>query len=52
MTVLAEPAELVKNALQKSGLETPMLSNPFSREEKKRRLSTTCEKFCLCLNWI
>ncbi|MBE4618555.1 GTP cyclohydrolase I FolE [Vibrio navarrensis] len=38
MTVLAEPAELVKNALQKSGLETPMLSNPFSREEKKEQI--------------
>ncbi|MFA0086692.1 GTP cyclohydrolase I FolE [Vibrio sp. 10N.286.49.C2] len=38
MSALSESAILVKEALSKRGLETPMLPNTVSREEKKERI--------------
>jgi GTP cyclohydrolase I len=38
MSDLSESAKLVKEALSKRGLETPMLPNQISREEKKERI--------------
>lgn len=38
MSGLSESAQLVKQALEKRGLETPMAPNPFSREEKKEKI--------------
>ncbi|MCJ2378253.1 GTP cyclohydrolase I FolE [Vibrio sp. ZSDZ34] len=38
MSDLSETAKLVKEALSKRGLETPMLPNQISREEKKERI--------------
>lgn len=35
---LSESAKLVKDALERRGLETPMLSNMVSREEKKEKI--------------
>ncbi|MDV7103579.1 GTP cyclohydrolase I FolE [Vibrio sp. TH_r3] len=38
MSGISESAKLVKDALEKRGLETPMLPNEVSREEKKDRI--------------
>ncbi|MBE3660495.1 GTP cyclohydrolase I FolE [Vibrio navarrensis] len=38
MSGLSESAKLVKDALEKRGLETPMVPNQFSREEKKEKI--------------
>ncbi|MGF1908441.1 GTP cyclohydrolase I FolE [Vibrio kasasachensis] len=38
MSGLSESAKLVKDALESRGLETPMVGNEFSREEKKDRI--------------
>ncbi|MFC1235544.1 GTP cyclohydrolase I FolE [Vibrio sp. DW001] len=38
MSGISDSAQLVKDALEQRGLETPMLPNQVSREEKKRRI--------------
>ena len=38
MSELSESAKLVKAALENRGLETPMLPNQYSREEKKEKI--------------
>ncbi|EFP96585.1 GTP cyclohydrolase I FolE [Vibrio caribbeanicus] len=38
MSELSESAKLVKAALESRGLETPMLPNQYSREEKKEKI--------------
>ncbi|CAM3229099.1 GTP cyclohydrolase I FolE [Vibrio neptunius] len=38
MSGLSESAKLVKDALESRGLETPMLPNQISREEKKEKI--------------
>ncbi|WP_428774853.1 GTP cyclohydrolase I FolE [Vibrio sp.] len=38
MSALSESAKLVKDALESRGLETPMRTNSFSREEKKEQI--------------
>lgn len=38
MSELSESAKLVKAALENRGLETPMLPNKYSREEKKEKI--------------
>lgn len=38
MLEISESAKLVKDALEQRGLETPMLPNEVSREEKKERI--------------
>lgn len=38
MSGLSESAKLVKDALERRGLETPMAPNQFNREEKKEKI--------------
>lgn len=38
MSGLSESAKLVKDALESRGLETPMVPNQYSREEKKEKI--------------
>lgn len=52
MPGLSESALLVQKALVEKGIETPMLPNKVSREEKKRVLKIICVKSFNFLNWI
>lgn len=52
MSDLSDSAKLVKEALARRGLETPMTPNDMGREEKKEKLSITCVKYSIFSDWI